>query len=372
MAGIPVVQLKHRGASYQLYYYTTDTTDTTDKIRRRLSVGSDQQQAHRLKVKFEQWLLDGKDPEREMEKAKEVEAARSITLRELFPVFLNRHGRHQSRSMQDIYHYRFQCLLRSPALVEVPIGDITRRLMLDYMNARIEMDGVKPATVNREAALVKNMLFRAVEWDMIDRNPLQGMRLLSEGDKRRVELSTEQSGKLLIDLPDSISDIVEFALYSGLRKENILDMRIEQIRFDDINEAAEVTLVVKGGRTETFPLAPLAVELLMRIIGTRRKGYVFINPRTGTRYKHINKTFDRAVRKVELMVEETKFRFHDLRHAFATNLLRNGATLDEVRELMGHRDRSTTDRYATINRKDAGKVLSFLPKIEKARIASSG
>ena len=114
---------------------------------RRLSVGSDCQIVQRMEMKFTDWLIEGKDPERELEKARQR-----------------------------------------------------------------EQDGVNAATVNKEASLVKCMLFRAVEWDIIDRNTLQGMRLFKEPEKRRVNLTPEQAGKLVDELPDPVSNIAEFAI----------------------------------------------------------------------------------------------------------------------------------------------------------------
>ncbi|MFC1552672.1 tyrosine-type recombinase/integrase, partial [Candidatus Latescibacterota bacterium] len=307
----------------------------------------------------------GKDPETELEKASHKEKKKSVTLRELFPEFIERHGKLQSKNMQDSYHFVFNNLKRCPALVDVNISEISRKDILDYMHARMKQDCVKAATVNKDANLVKCMLSRATEWDILARNPLQGMRLFKESEKRRVNLTPKQAGQLIEELPNPISHIVEYAIYSGFRKENILGLCIEQIRFHDLTPTAEVEMVVKGGRTETFPLGDTAVDLLKKVINGRARDYVFVNPQTGTRYNNINKTFDRAVRKLGLTVKGTKLRFHDLRHVFGTWLLREGVSLDVVRELYGHRDRSTTDRYATLNRVEAGKYLSKLPRIEK-------
>ena len=115
-----------------------------------------------------------------------------------------------------------------------------------------------------------------------------------------------------------ISDIVEFSIYTGFRKENILSLLIESIRFHDFTLTGEVELIVKGDRKELFPLGTAAVEVLKRVIGKRHKGYVFINSKTKTRYVSIQKPFSKAVRKQGLTVNNTKLRFHDLRHLFAT------------------------------------------------------
>ena len=74
-------------------------------------------------------------------------------------------------------------------MVDISIKTISKRLMLDYMHFRMKKDGVSAATVNREAALIKSMLFRATEWDILDHNPLQGLRLFPEAEKRKVDLS---------------------------------------------------------------------------------------------------------------------------------------------------------------------------------------
>lgn len=359
MVKIQPVRLMKRGHNFQIYYYNLKGE------RRRLSVGNDEQNAHRMVVKFNDWLLESKDPEREMVLTQQAEQSCKITLRELFKEFFERHGSKQSTSMQNLYRERFKNIVRCPQLADIPIEDISKRLMLDYMNARMKHEGVSSATVNREAAMVKCMLSRANEWDIIKHNPLQGLRLLPEAEKRKVELSPEKAAELINTLPDSLASIVEFAIYSGFRRENILGLRIEPILFHDSGQTGEVELVVKGGRREKFPLGPLAVEVLKRIIRQRTEGYVFLNPSTDTRYHSIHKSFDRAVRKLNLTVNGTKLRFHDLRHVFATWLLRAGVSLDVLRELLGHKERSTTDRYATYNRLDAGQYLNAMPRILK-------
>jgi len=237
-----------------------------------------------------------------MERTKKLEQSREISLREFFDLFMERHGSYQSENMQEFYHYRLKHLCRCPALSDTPLGNITKRLMLDYMHARIKQDGVSTATVNREAAIVKSMLFRDVEWDIINKNPLQGLKLLPEAEKRQVNLSSEQASALINELQEPIASIVEFAIYTGFRKENILDLRIESIRFHDLTPTGEVEFIIKGGRKEKFPLSPSAVEVIKRNIGERTEGHVFINPETGKRFRTIHKGFDRIVLKLDYLL----------------------------------------------------------------------
>ena len=278
---------------------------------------------------------------------------------------MERHGQYQSKSMQEVYRYRFKNISRCPELGSIPVSLISKRLMLDYMHARIEQDNASNATVNREAAMVKGMLFRATEWDIISTNPLRGLKLLPEAEKRQVNLSHDQALHLINELQEPMASIVELAIYTGFRKENLLGMKIESIRFHDTTKTDEVDLIIKGGRKETFPLGCAAVDVIKRNIRNRKEGYVFLNQKTGNRYTSINRTFDRAVRKLGLTVNGTKLRFHDLRHVFGTWLHQAGVSRDIISPLLGHKNTDTTDRYITYDLLSYNNSLNMIPTINR-------
>jgi len=353
------VRIRKRGRNYYLDYYRPNGE------RRRISTGSDRSVAQHMAVRFNNWLIEGKDPEREIERKKQAEIRQRTTLSEFFPEFMERHGKYQSEKMQNLYGYCFKNIMRCPELALIPLNEITRKLVLDYMHARKTQDGVSNATVNREVTVIKTMLNRAVEWEILPANPLNKLKLLPESPKRNVMLSLEEAAELINALPESFANVVEFAIYTGFRKENILGLKIEQVRFHDITRTADVMLKTKFGKFETFPVGELAVEVLRRAIGKRTEGYVFINPSTGTRYFSVSKSFRRAVLRLGLKVNDTPLRFHDLRHVFATWLHRQGASLDQLRFLLGHSKRSTTDRYTTASASDMRGVLSLMPRITK-------
>ncbi len=109
---------------------------------------------------------------------------------------------------------------------------------------------------------------------------------------------------------------------------------------------------------------------LKRAIGDRKDGYVFINPSTVTRFVSIEASFKMAVKELGLTaLNGSKLRFHDLRHVFSNWLHRDGegAILDQLRSLLGHKDRATTDRYVTVNHRGVGKMLSLLPNIREEK-----
>jgi integrase len=305
-------------------------------------------------------LLEGKNPE--------VECSLKYipSLVEFFPEFMAKHGSLQSKSMQSFYEQRFKNIIRCPLLAEIPISEITRKLMSDYMYLRINTDKVSNATVNREATLIKTMLNKAVYWEFIEKNPLDRFKLLPEAPKRNVDLHMEDAVALLNELTQSFANVVEFAIYSGFRLEKILSMRIENLSFCNDVDTINVMQKDKGGQWKVFPVGPNGVEVLKRAIGNREKGYVFFNEQTGTRFFSVSKSFRRAVRKLDLRVGDSYLRFHDLRHVFATWLHEKGASLDELRILLGHSKRSTTDRYTTAFTSGAANVLKLMPQIRKS------
>jgi integrase len=209
------------------------------------------------------------------------------------------------------------------------------------------------------------MCSRAFEWELIPHNPLVGLRLLKEAEKREVNLTLEQLEALINSFREPMSSIVEFAVYTGFRRENILNLKIEDIRFHDLSPTGEVSLVTKGNKQGVYPLGPNAVALLKRVMGKRKEGYVFLSVKSKNRFSCIHATFDRVVEKLGLKVGATKLRFHDLRHVYASLLHRQGVSLDVLRSLMGHASRETTDRYTTIDRLDHGKVLSLMPQLRR-------
>ncbi|MCE5270384.1 tyrosine-type recombinase/integrase [bacterium] len=335
--------------------------------RRQLSGGKDEQQARRLAVKFTDWLMEGKDPETEIERARKVAERKQVTFGELIPTFLERYGKYQSQGQQRNYRAIIDNLKRCPQLIDCPAEELRKSMVLEYMRLRMEQHHVKASTVNHEADFISSVLNRAVEWDMLDRNPLQGMKRFKAAGKRDVYLSPEQLSSLINALPSRLADMAEFAAYTGFRLGNILTLRINHVRFHDLTKTGEADLVIKGGRLETFPLSQPAVEVVQRVTEGRKEGYVFINPENGKPFARsgIN-AFYRHVRILGLKAKDgSPLRFHDLRHVYATTLRDMGISLDDLRVLLGHKDRSTTDRYVTYDRKAVGECLTGLKRLRK-------
>ncbi|GLI54322.1 hypothetical protein TISLANDTSLP1_20150 [Thermodesulfovibrio yellowstonii] len=101
------------------------------------------------------------------------------------------------------------------------------------------------------------------------------------------------------------------------------------------------------------------LKALMRQLYAQRRldtDYIFINPKTGTRLTEFKRSFATALKKAGIR----DFRFHDLRHTFASQLIMKGADLKTVQELLGHRTLTMTLRYSHLSqshKKEAVKLL---------------
>jgi len=289
---------------------------------------------------------------REYERKRRKEAAESITLESFFEVFTRRHGQHLSVSTQGIFIAAMKEFRKweyhGNLISNHPLCEIRKSMVEEFRAAKLEQDGAKPATVNRYTInVLKSMLERAVEWEYLPVNPLNGLRPLKENNRRTVNLRPEDIGRLLEALPENIAPIVEWAVYTGMRKESILSLRIEQIDCQHLPEESwRVRFVQKGNRETALRLHPLAVDVYRKMKGDRTEGYLFLN-KEGERYLWVHKPFNREVEKLGLKtVEGRTLCFHDLRRLLATWLEEEGYTQDEIAVALGQTSTSVTSRYA--------------------------
>ena len=88
-------RIRRRGKRWQIDFINPEGK------RRQLTGGYTKESAERRRIKFASWLIDGKDPEMEVEKERVKHQLQTITIREMFPIFMDRHGRNRSLKMQE-------------------------------------------------------------------------------------------------------------------------------------------------------------------------------------------------------------------------------------------------------------------------------
>jgi site-specific recombinase XerD len=244
------------------------------------------------------------------------------------------------RSYRDCERYgaNWKAALAGKTLRQVQPGDIQR-----YVAARIQDH--KPASINRELAFLKRVYNVAIADGLVEANPVQRVKLLRENNARTRYLADEEEIKLREKVGAKHWPAVEFALHTGLRQSEQFNLRWENVDF----RSGTITIPrSKHGGVRHVPMNATARALLRALPSRFRSAYVFPSGTLQTPQdarNFVRRVFLDAVKAAGLK----GFRWHDLRHTFASRLVMAGVDLRTVQELMGHKTVSMTLRYSHLS-----------------------
>lgn len=203
-----------------------------------------------------------------------------------------------------------------------------------------------PATLNKELGLMKAAFNVAIrEWEWCRDNPVRRVSMERVNNARVRWVNDDEFASVLERCPDWLKPIVQVARYTGMRRENIIGLQWDQVDF-----FRKVILLdqTKNGDRLGIPLCERVVEVFKVLARVRhiRSKYVFTGPE-GQPYEGAaaSMAFIRACRAAGI----ENFRFHDLRHTFASLLVQRGVDLYRVQRLLGHRDGRMTQRYSHLS-----------------------
>ncbi len=222
------------------------------------------------------------------------------------------------------------------------LSDISPRNISEYKCLRYE-EGAMPATINRELSLMKHAFNLAIkEWELTKTNPVSQVSMEKENNARDRWLTEEEEKVLLDKSPGWLQELIVFAANTGMRLEEILSLTWKQV---DLKRGILTVIKSKNGEKRSIPLNRTVQTLLASKSKIRylKSDYVFTSS-VGTRFNqgNLRRAFISARKKVGL----EDFRFHDLRHTFATRLVQAGVDLYKVQRLLGHKTPLMTQRYA--------------------------
>ncbi len=197
---------------------------------------------------------------------------------------------------------------------------------------------VSKSTVNRYLALVRAILLRARdEWEWIDKAPK--VKLFREPPGRERSITAEQAGALLRELPAHQRDVVLFTLATGLRQSNVLRLEWSHVNLESGHAWVDADQS-KNRRPIAVPLNLKALEVLRRQIG-KHPARVFTY--AGRPLDRANThAWQRALKRAGI----ENFRWHDLRHTWATWHRQSGTPTHELQRLGGWRTSVMVERYA--------------------------
>jgi len=257
---------------------------------------------------------------------------------EMMDKYLSEHAslKASARSFKG-YAKRMAAFFGNHTLVE-----ITPSLINEYKIQR-RNDGVKPATINRELATMKKAFNLAVkEWEWVRDNPVSKVSMEKENNKRDRWLMEGEESRLLEACEPWLRELVVFALNTGMRLSEILGLTWKGV---DLFRKTLTVFKSKNGEKRTIPMNATVFEMLKdkAKVGSIKVDLVFPSQACTIIDKcSVGKAFRNTAGKAK--VED--FRFHDLRHTFATRLAQAGKDLYKVQSLLGHKSPSMTQRYA--------------------------
>ena len=148
--------------------------------------------------------------------------------------------------------------------------------------------------------------------------------------------------------------VVVLALSTGMRQGEILSLTWRDIDFDD----GKITLQdTKNGERRVVPLVGFALELLKNFAKLRRLDtFLVFSGKNRKKPADIRFAWEQALKAAKIK----DFRFHDLRHTFASYLAMNKATLTELRILLGHNSPAMTARYSHLSEAYGTDVVSSM------------
>ena len=120
--------------------------------------------------------------------------------------------------------------------------------------------------------------------------------------------------------------------------------------------------ITKNGERREIPIDNTLAIMFNCMLRGLESVYVFTDPRTGEPYKSVQTSFETALKRAEIR----DFRFHDLRHTFASHLVMASVDLTSRRELLGHKSLAMTIRYAHLAPGHKRRAINMLDKVLKS------
>jgi integrase len=311
-------------------------------------------------------------------KARVIEGKSLMPSKRIIPPFSELASRYleYSKANKRSYVADFYYITRvlSPYFDRFLLSDITPLMVEEFKQKRLR-DGLKKSSINRELGLFKSMLNTAVRWQIADSNGARDVRqfkldeppverVLSHEEELRI-LAACETCELAYRAPH-LKAIILIALYTGLRRGEILRLRWADIDFDNFTLLVRRSKTIAGQGRKIY-LNSILRHLMEGMRKDRKSEWVFPSPERfqqmeGTE-RHIGDVkhgFQRAVKLSRI----PHITFHQLRHTFCTRLASAGVSLSVIQELAGHASILMTRRYTHPSNELKQRAVELLTRNE--------
>lgn len=271
----------------------------------------------------------------EAREGKYFEKAKAVPFRELAMDYMTAVDARRRRKGDD----RSRINRWITALGEQDAATITPR-QIERALTEIQTSGRKAGTVVRHLSVLKAMLNRAKRLGLLKDNPASLVQAPKVNNVLVRYLTSDQESALLDVLPTRFRPLVLTALNTGLRQGELL-----RLTWDDADWNVGILTVqeTKSGDRRRLPMNSIVQKILTELKNSTSTGHADRIFPYDDRY--LRRAFNRAVKVSRL----TPFRFHDLRHTFASRLAMQGANDRTIMALGGWKSPRMLDRYAHLS-----------------------
>ena len=168
-------------------------------------------------------------------------------------------------------------------------------------------------------------------------------------------MTDEERETLLEKANPFLKTIIMFTINTGLRKGEVQSLTWNKI---NLTQRIIYLTMTKGNKEREIPINDTVLEILNSLKKTTnpQPADCVFGDSNGAQYGNWRKSFDNAVKRAKIQ----DFKFHDLRHTFASYLAMNGVDLNTIRELLGHSTYEMTQRYTHLSMPHRHKAVETL------------
>jgi len=284
------------------------------------------------------------------------------------------------------------------SLLNTDIMQITLAQLEQWRSQQKKKRNVKASSLNREVTALKAAMNWGVTMEIIEKTsfakfkPLREVdskkivRYLSEGERvRLMEALDERENRMrqerkshndwlksraLATFPnykhftDHLKPMILISLNTGIRQNPLFSLEWRDVNIEEgtIFLRAETD---KTSKDNYVPMNDIVIDVFRKwheqSSSTKPHNLVFPSPKNGKKMDNCRKAWEALLKKAEI----DNFRWHDMRHDFASQLVMAGVDLNTVRELLGHADLKMTLRYAHLAPAEKKKAVKILESLKK-------
>lgn len=241
---------------------------------------------------------------------------------------------------------------------DIYLSELSKNRLQSYLEERLRK--VSPYAVRRDIINFSSSFSWGINKNYLAENYCKGIRK-PKLPERLPHFFSEDEFKILLDIVENadLKDLIEFAVLTGLRQNDLISLRWSQIDFKNNSLILDNrNSLTKSRKVHNIPLNLTALQILTkRQIKNENKEYVFTYLDEKINQNFISKRFSKYVKDACI---NNNLTFHSLRHTFASWLVQKGVSIYQVSKLMTHSDLRVTQIYSHLRSEDLRNSINLI------------